>query len=347
MDSGNYMSINDAVAKYMAISGINSGSNTAVFNVRATMVWKELRNDVLKIIDHKWVGVDKTKVPYQAILPECASLLKNVGCLDNCNKYVAYTNFNSMPNVEDLDVKSVCNCKQGIKECIETYEKIEDDVILPSGTFTKTTIKKVLSNGDVYTYTNTPMENLDANGVVLPPPSPAVVYVDDETYVCRLDINECGCVQLSQENLFKINSCCTEATIVNCSNVCKTFFIQPNAQVITKNEDGYYSYEEKTRTVFLYGNIKDKVLMNFQTKGDSLDEEKIPDYAMLAFIAGMDFWNSRYSKTMNRFEKNEMERAYKMAKTDLEMMLPRNNFQIEDIDKNSVNTFSKWGVNSN
>lgn len=328
----------------MAISGINSNSNLAAFGVRGVEVFKEIRNNVLRITSHKWIGVDKTKLPYRILLPECCSMFINVGSLNSCSEYVPYGNYNNMPTVPFEEVEAVCTCEGGIKDCIQTYEKTEEDVTISSGTFAKTTIKKVMSNGDVYIYTNTPTQLYDTEGQEVGTElEPVPNYIESESYVCNLDLKPCGCVALSQENMVKISGFCCPQTISLCNDLCTSQFNQPKQGSLTLNSDGYYKYSEQDRTVYLYGTIPEQVLINFQTSGEDLNDEQLPLFALEAFYAGMDFYNSRYSKTMNRLDKREYSLAWADAKTQLELKLPRNKMIIDNFDNPSINYFPKWG----
>ncbi len=166
--------------------------------------------------------------------------------------------------------------------------------------------------------------------------------VTTESYVCNLKTKPCGCIEVSQENLQTIESCCCQEVINQCQKICNDYFTQPNDDYLSQNESGYFDYSEPNRYVYLYGSIPSQVMLNFQSTGEGESDELIPNYAFMTFVKGMDWINSRYSKTMNRLEKKQYEEEYSASKSELELKLPRNKMNIEDFNNPTKNLFGKW-----
>jgi len=73
-DNNNYLTVSEALEKYMILSGNFSTSAKMQYMVRALEIWKDIRNNVLKTTSHKWVQVNKSVLPYRVDLPKCASM---------------------------------------------------------------------------------------------------------------------------------------------------------------------------------------------------------------------------------------------------------------------------------
>jgi hypothetical protein len=243
-----------------------------------------------------------------------------------------------------VNVIKKCSCDNELKNCIESSETITETISMAGGSYEKITTNKVYTNGDVYIETSIPHEVLDENGYTKEGNygKPLVKNIIDKKMICKLQTKECGCIELSQENLQVIEKCfCTEV-LDKCKKVCNEKFTQPNDEYLGKNKNGYFSHEEPNNFVTLYGSIPSQVLVNFKTKGDAEEDELIPGYAFMTFIKGMDWINSRYSKLMNRLEKNDYEKDYKSAKSELELDLPRNKFISSNFGNPTQNIFAKW-----
>jgi|694.fasta_scaffold00239_66 hypothetical protein len=338
MQNANYYTISDALEKYMAISGNNSTSLKMQYMVRALEIWKEIRNDVLKFISNKWVQVDKSELPYKVKLPNCASMFLGITVKNKCDEYVSLSKWDNMPTTPYKDVLKKCDCNDALKSCIESTEVTIEYVNIDAVNYQKVVTKKVYTNGDVYIETSSPYEKFDANGDTLG----EVDIVVDKQMICNLALKECGCIEISQENIKKIESFCCHETFLKCNQICNDELNQPNEDYLSQNGTGYYSYSEPNRNVYLYGNIPSQVLVNYITTGESESDELIPNYAFMTFVKGMDWINSRYSKTMNRLEKREIEREYSASKSELELKLPRNKINVSDFNGSTKNIFMQW-----
>ena len=343
-NNSNYLTVSEALEKYMVLSGNFSASAKMQYSVRALEIWKDIRNNVLKTTSHKWVQVNKSVLPYRVELPKCASMFLNITIKNDCGEYVSLDRWSNMIDTPYVDVVKKCSCDNELKSCIESTEVITETISMAGGSYDKITTTKVYANGDVYIETSTPHEVLDENGDAKEDGTgkPLVENIIDKKMICKLQTKECGCIELSQENLQVIEKCfCTEI-LDKCKKACDEKFTQPNDEYLGQNKSGYFSHSEPNRFVTLYGAIPNQVLVNFKTKGDAEEDELIPDYAFMTFIKGMDWINSRYSKMMNRLDKNDYERDYKSAKSQLELDLPRNKFISSNFGNPIGGVFNKW-----
>lgn len=342
--NSNYLTVSEALEKHMILSGNFSSSAKMQYTVRALEVWKDIRNNVLKTTSHKWVQVDKSVLPYRVELPKCASMFLNITIKNDCGEYVSLDKWSNMISTPYVDVTKKCSCDVELKNCIESSETKTEQISMAGGSYNKITTTRVYANGDIYIETSTPHEVLDANGAPILDGAgkPLVRNVVDKDFVCKLKTKECGCIELSQENLKEIEKCFCVEVFDKCKQVCNQKFTQPNDEFLGQNQSGYFSYSEPNSYVTLYGAIPNQVLINFKTKGDSEEDELIPDYSFMTFSKGMDWINSRYSKLMNRLEKNDYERDYKSAKTELELSLPRNKFISSNFNNPTKDFFPRW-----
>lgn len=210
-------------------------------------------------------------------------------------------------------------------------------------TATKTVTTKVVSSGDVYTETITPVIRLDEEGVVIldGDRNPIIDMVTTKSLVCKLDVKPCGCIEVSQKNLGVISSCdLCEVVKVACGEICQNYFEQPNEDSLVSNSAGYYKHEDGSRMIYLYGDIPSQVLVNFKTNGEV--EENMPIFCLSTFFSGMESMNAMYSKTMNRFEKAQAKQNHWQEKRKLELSLPRNMLSASQWDKAKIGYFVKW-----
>lgn len=537
------VTITEAVERYMALAGRNSPSHKAQYLIRGLEIWKDIRSNILRVASHTWVTVDKSKLPYRAYLPKCASKFINVGGINNCDEFKSYGLFQGMHAVDYEEVEP-CNCDESISECITTSESTEEIIEIDGEDYTKTVTTTVCSNGDVNTKTVQPVQRLDAQGnpvyeeqktfdfafdmlvvitaidpslysdaavpsdllfhtdgvgsdihylngmysagvsqwandsigdmfrtqfrstdvgvagysnrgineiggnvantqaaydswraqleahvyyqlftkmgivvtsvevshvgtvttaseithsvnlkVTMPissvdldimmlnsqsenewsltgavlgsewqysdiilttpphtitankivlPPVAEVDMVTTESLLCNLEVDACGCIVVSQENLEIIADCCNAETVARCTDICQNYFTQPKESSLTRNEAGYYKFDEGKRTVFLYGDIPDQVLINHQTTGESSEDEVMPNYVLSTFNEGMDWINGKYSRTMQLREKEALRNSYWASKNELEGNLSRNKIDISKWGDQSIGIFVKW-----
>lgn len=169
-----------------------------------------------------------------------------------------------------------------------------------------------------------------------------VEMVTSTKLICKLDTKPCGCLEVSQANFGTIESCMCEKVVEKCRQICscQNDFQQPSEDSLTQNDAGYYKYNERDRVVYLYGDVPSQVLVNFKSNGE--EDEYMPEYAFFTFVSGMEHINAMFSKTMNRFEKEQASQAYWAEKRKLEENLPRNKMLASQWDNNPIGIFVKW-----
>lgn len=327
--------ISDLVSEYMALSGRNDMSFKAQILIRAKYVWKDIRNNVLKVNSRKWVLVDKTESLFKAKLPCNLDMFINVGIIDDCGNYKPLNQYNDMPITKFEKLEDKCNCNDELKQCIVTTETKEERVAIYSTQYYKYTTTIVSSNGDVYVKVIEPIPNYDSQGTFINV-TPDVV---SEKLICKLKTKECGCIEVSQENLNKICDNFCKETAVKCNEICNKKFNQPDSNLIVESNNGYYKLD--VGFVYLYGNIPAQVLINYKTNGEAEEEELIPDFASIAFFKGLDYWNNLYATTVDRFQKKQSKIDFDTAKEELESSLPRNKMFTHEFN-NLTNAISKW-----
>ena len=335
----NYTTLSEAVHRYLAFAGIGIGESEELqFMLRGVQVWKEIQHEILKLTVQQWIKVNKSTPVYFIELPKCCDKFINVGKIDSCKKHVVFSPWSGLPSVPMPECVTVCTCNEGIKECIEQYEETTENITISAGTFPKTTKKRIYENGNVYIETSTPTDIVTSTGS-----NNGYSYIIDKTFLCKLDTNPCGCIAVSQQNLEVISQCCGETTVSHCTALCNKYFAQPTDKGLTHNEAGYYKYDMRQGKIFLYGDIPDAVLISFQTSGTNTDEEMIPSFVLTCFNVGMDYYNTKYSKTKDRFEKKNAFVEWNIAKTKLLGELPRNQIDASTFHENTQDIFYKFG----
>lgn len=333
MESSNTnKTVTTLVEEYMQLSENTDDSLRLTYLIRGKHIWKDIRNNVLKIPSNQWILVDKSKKPFRAQLTKCCDLLMTVSVFDDCGKLVPLSSNESINIVDYVKLENKCECNNEIKSCLESSEEtITETITIENTPYTQTTTKTIYENGDVFISTVGPITNCDEMGKI----NSVSVGVVSNKLICKLETKECGCIDATEENLIKIKDCFCEKVYNSCVDACNKSFRQPE-NTSFKNKTGYY--RENKKVIYFEGNIPDQVLITYKSNGESEDEELIPDFVSMTFFKGMDDINTQYSKTANRFEKSQAKTDYTSAKNELELNLPRNMILISEwIANNSIN----------
>jgi hypothetical protein len=158
----------------------------------------------------------------------------------------------------------------------------------------------------------------------------------------NLDIKECGCTAITENNAELIENNCSEVITQKCKEICNNSFKKPEQGFITDSDSGYFKFDIHNKIVFLDGDIPDQILLSGQTNGNTIEEEIIPEFCLQTFVFGMDYINGRYSQTLNDREKQKLQIDWNTSKTKLQIELPRNQFELQTWDNNTISLFYKW-----
>jgi len=326
----------EAVDEYIALSGDSGTPNRSTYMIRGRYIWKDIRNNILKMVSHKWVSIDRTSIPHKVHLFPCVSQFLSLSVKGVDGNIVELSKDNSIPTVSYADVgKYDCGCPKGISECITTTTTTTEIITIQGVQYTKTVKIVVASNGDMYKEVTEPVANLDANGI-------SKGDVTMETYkelICSLSVKDCGCVEVSEDNMNKISSCCSPITINGINILCQKSYTS-YTPLKENNPNGHYNYDN-SNVVYVSGVKQDQVLVNYKTTGDAEDDEVIPDYALMAFFDGMKSINNSYSNSVDRFQKRESKLQYNISKNDLRDLLERNKINVNDW-MNSSSNLKRW-----
>lgn len=117
-------------------------------------------------------------------------------------------------NIETEEKKPCAKCGQDTKICndLQVSETVNlitiQDVI-----YEQTIIKKLYPNGDYYLETKTPFLNLETNTVEYP-------TVPDKKFITNLDLQECGCLSTTPENLCTLQTYCPDVYACHFADGC-------------------------------------------------------------------------------------------------------------------------------
>jgi hypothetical protein len=152
--------------------------------------------------------------------------------------------------------------------------------------------KKRCENGDIIEIRELPVKNFNANGTY------SIVIDKQEKLLCKLETSSCGCVLPTKENKVKILTYCG-ACIIGCTTGSKCDTDIPK----TPTNSGTIKIEGNR--IFINSD-SNWVILSYQTNGECPGEEiLIPEYAVMAMMAGIDFRTKAFRPSGSRISPQE------------------------------------------
>lgn len=245
-----------------------------------------------------------------ATLPPDCDDVQFVGYIENGVK-VPLTIGNNLINdasIEDIPCEDACpKCNEDKGICNDlTVSEEEEIVIVNSGNYTKTTIKKLYPNGDYYLETTIPYYNTV---------TVAVEYVTTKEFIVALDLKSCGCPERTEENIEKIRCCNSDVYdcyYSGCSTACDSSI------------GGYKIFPESGLIQLDYRFKKEKVYIEYVGFMPKVNGQyAIPEVAFETLVAWVKWKSVENRRNILPYERDFIFKNYRRERCNMEKMMGR------------------------
>ncbi len=218
------------------------------------------------------------------------------------------TNLINEATTEEITCEDSCpKCQQdkGICNDLETTET-EEVVIVNGTTVTKTVIKKLYPNGDYFLETTTPYYNTVTE---------TVEYATTKEFIVALSLKSCGCLDTSDENLRKVQSCSPD--VYNCyfSSYCGT---------CDTDLGGYRILPESGLIQLDYRFDKDQLYIEFNTTLPRIrGQYVVPSYSFETMVKLINFMAVEGNRSVPLQEREWRFNHYRIERGNMEKVMGR------------------------
>lgn len=336
--------ISDATSEYLIQRGIDKKKHFASYLIGGKWAWKWLFKNTIYSVQSEWKTL-KAGTPYNYIdMPSDVVRFFSVAEEDECGKIVPLF-YNNQLNIIEKPKNKNCGCESC--DCSGLCDDINSTVLTTKVAFTingvdyieKTWIKSC-KNGDIIRYREVPVKkyndfvgdagdyNQDYNNDYLIGHSPfgnySIVTEKFQDIICKLDVHPCGCPIETPENTCKFTDAC--GNFLRFDSRRKRDKFLPN---INNNHRGEVKISECNTKIYYRPNMRHNhhvngaklpefLLVNYQTSGTNCtDTVIVPEYAMEALFAGIDYYSKRFNNTYSSLEKRESKYVWVDAQNDL------------------------------
>lgn len=214
-----FIPIDDVIKSANLFEGDILQRNKMRYHALAKQVWYDLNMQTIKIAVRLNMGINKRTNTID--LPKDCVELASVSVIDPCTGiiYPVFRNDRLHDDIVDIGASKncECGCKNQLCNLIKGYESItlDIDAELPNGdmqTFHCTTRKSVDTNGFYYEEKQFPIRRY-TNGIWT-----STEVATESIELCKLDVDDNGCVIDCEENFTKVNSCACSSCCVSASD---------------------------------------------------------------------------------------------------------------------------------
>lgn len=192
--------------------------------------------------------------------------------------------------------KSICN------DLIVTEEVTL--VVIGSGTYEETVVKKLYPNGDYYLETTTPYIDLTSGGIL---------YKTDKKFVANFDLKPCGCLEANQRNIITMQAYCHDVYCTYFSSNCNTGY-----------KGGYRIFEDTGVIQFDKNFPYDRVYLEFYSfMRKKNGQYAVPQVAFETLVEWINFKAIDGLKSVSNSDRNWRFRMYTTARSNMELILGR------------------------
>jgi hypothetical protein len=206
----NTISIDDAVKSILQREGDTLGNNLMKYLSVAKDIYRDLNLQVIRETKRVWVEIDKKH--NTLTYPDDFIFLSSISVEDECGILIPLViNTNLKNDIIDISQEKDCHCDCGCSSelCgkIKNYELVTETkkIVFPNGSYTWVTLmtrKKINSDGSLVIERLFP-KFIYENGLFVD-----YEMVTEEEFICKLDVNNCGCIKQTNDNVSKVKTCC-------------------------------------------------------------------------------------------------------------------------------------------
>lgn len=334
----------EATDQYLILRGISKKKYYPSFLVASKWAWRFLFKNTIYSTRSEWFTL-KAGTPYNYIdVPRGTQRIFSVATLDkHCNKLIPLF-YNNGINIIPKPLPSQKKCGCGSCDCSGLCEDANSLTYTTKVLFSingvdyiEKTWVKVCPNGDVLEFRTVPVKKYnnftgdpgDYNNDYMndfdighPPFSDyTIVYEDFQKIICKLDVQPCGCPIESIENEQKLNEFC--GCFLPANSCCKKKHCNDFLGQINNNCKGEIKISDCGTKIYFIPHkgerlLPDFLLLNWQTSGENCDEYvQVPDYAMDAIFAGVNYYSMRYNNSYSINEKMQSKWEWQSEQNNL------------------------------
>lgn len=297
--------LHDIILRHSTLTGNERLVGYPQLREAAKLSWYKLFKKTRESIVRRWVEVnDGIVVP-----PDSLENLLGVYIEDECGNVSPLYEDNYRNTLSKPALKCKCtSCDQDNCLC-PTLQPIPiiKEVIFEDGVpRLNKSYSKVLKNGEVVIYNEDWVPSYDNAGQLID-----VILIKNQLSKCSVSVSECGCIENTNTNASLLLSC-------GCiTDYCVPYLRERYPALY--NRYGYYKYDRQQCSLFIFdcSGKKSKlkqVMLVFQSSGVDMN---IPDYAVPALIALIDWTRKQYSPMFNANDAESARRYFSRLKNDM------------------------------
>lgn len=295
--------LDDILEEYMALSDNDLQVGYAKLKLAIRRAWYQLFKKTRESLVRRWVPVKNGKAEF----PKYAETVLGVMNVNSCGDLAPLYEDNIKSDLPKPPSKIKCNVCCDENTCSFTDSETQRTILVNGVERTEKTITRVLKNGQVVVYKETPVAKVGTNGTVT-----GFEVVKTQETKCKLETLPCGCVPETTGNVEKICGCAIE---------CAPYLRDKQTAIF--NEYGYYKLDYGCRSISIYDmNGKPaadgELLVVYESNGMDM---LVPDYAFSALTALVDWIRKQYSPMYNDKERASAKQHFKSEKMGMLMHL--------------------------
>lgn len=316
----NTESPDEIIKSLLILEGDSLGVNYQKYRSVVLDLWRDMNLHTVKLTKRVVLTVDKRT--NTVTRPEDFLFHSSLSVIDECNKLRTLSvNQHLTGDFIDISKDRSCHCECGCHSdlcgLIKNYEAITEDTeeLMPDDstqTFTSITRKTVTAEGKLVIRRTFPVriyEDGEWTGVELK---------TEEEELCQVEVDKCGCVKNTEENICKVNECSSA----------DSFAVECGDAVFCESGNGLsYNYEEDGRRINLPSDFAyDKVIQRYFYE-PNVKDLRIPLVAKRTFMTGIKAFTLPFEEKQSGRRVNEFERRYEGMKDKLFTLLNRFSFK--------------------
>lgn len=308
--------MDEVIKGILGREGDTLGTNYLKYLTAANDVYIDLNLHAMRMTKREWLHVDNRTKSIKK--PDGCLLACSISVIDHCGNLVPLiVNTNLKSDIVDISQDKDCHCECGCSSelCgnIKNYELMTEVISAkkPDGTtypFVATTRKKINRDGSLVIERVFPQAKY-VNGVWT-----ETSLVTDEEFLCKLEMEECGCVKQTPQNIEAVHACCGERFYDECG---RTFH-----HCCETHDPTFNVSEGGDRIIFPSGFMYEKVLFRFFYDAPT-PKLLVPVVARRAIMYGIKEDLEVFDRKPSMQKANMFSSKYTIEKTRMQKLFTR------------------------
>lgn len=298
------VTLSEAVEQLMIMQSNDRQSHYMSYLMHGKWAWKKLLWGTIWAIRQRVVCVDET-TPTLTI-PGDVERLISLSVVDVCGN-LQPIGYNPAINTLSMSGSSTCSCKKcsGTNTLCEILDNIQirtETITINGQGYQKRTWNRMDPGGDFVEVEEIPAYDTSED---------VVSVVTRVRTICKLQVDERGCIAPTEDNRGRLSECCG-CYLIACHQL---LFHKPTVDVTPyRNSFGHWKWEANSGDVIHLNHVKaKKIIISYQSSGETDEGEYIiPEYALEALwrciIYRMTSYNPSSTNNDKEFTFRDSER---------------------------------------